>query len=69
VNLTRAQLESKGLALREPTGRRILEVPADFGWDDQSVEYRAAILKIFGFVGNKGINTKRRVSYQISQDE
>lgn len=52
-------LESKGLTLRKPGSHLVLEVPAEFGWDNRDMEDQLEILKTFGFDPTRKLTIKR----------
>jgi hypothetical protein len=57
--MTTRDLESKGLNLRRPESRLVLEVPAEFGWDNRGMEEQLEILKTFGFDCNRKLTIRR----------
>lgn len=72
ITFTRTQLESRGLSLRTPPGLRILDIPAEFGWDEQEVATRVDVLLAFGFDHTEKILTRSDrtcvgQSWQLSQ--
>lgn len=73
--MTRAGLEKKGLTLRTPPGLRVLEVPAEFAWEQQDIHDRAKIFEAFGFDDERPIFTNSTLvgilgtrQYQFKQD-
>lgn len=57
--MSQSDLESQGLSLRRPGSRLVLEVPAEFGWDNRDMAEQLEILKTFGFDCNRKLTIRR----------